>query len=183
MTATFKVSVGTLKCKKNVCGNKKIDQDCLDDFWEEIGSGDGKGVYVFGVKAAKGFRPLYVGRTKKQNFEIFVRMPFTRSGAAVSPKLTDYQKREAIKRRDRDGETLAEIRRSYNVSGWTAAEVPINFMQRQKRHSAHGVEQGHSFGQLLWLECGYVQHGQVLKRRFANITPSRLLLIRMPPAQ
>jgi DNA invertase Pin-like site-specific DNA recombinase len=27
------------------------------------------------------------------------------------PKLTDHQKREAIKRRDRDGETLAEIGR------------------------------------------------------------------------
>jgi hypothetical protein len=39
------------------------------------------------------------------------------------PKLTDHQKREAIKRRDRDGETLAEIGRSYNVSGWTIARL------------------------------------------------------------
>ena len=39
------------------------------------------------------------------------------------PKLTDHQKREAIKRRDRDGETLAEIDRSYNVSGWTIARL------------------------------------------------------------
>jgi hypothetical protein len=35
------------------------------------------------------------------------------------PKLTDHQKREAIKRRDHGEETLAEIGRSYNVSGWT----------------------------------------------------------------
>jgi DNA invertase Pin-like site-specific DNA recombinase len=39
------------------------------------------------------------------------------------PKLTDHQKREAIKRRDRDGETLAEIGRSYNVSGWTISRL------------------------------------------------------------
>jgi DNA invertase Pin-like site-specific DNA recombinase len=39
------------------------------------------------------------------------------------PKLTNYQKREAIKRRDRDGETLAEIGRSYNVSGWTIGRL------------------------------------------------------------
>jgi DNA invertase Pin-like site-specific DNA recombinase len=39
------------------------------------------------------------------------------------PKLTDHQKREAIKRRDRAEETLAEIGRSYNVSGWTIARL------------------------------------------------------------
>jgi hypothetical protein len=32
------------------------------------------------------------------------------------PKLTDHQKREAIKRRDHGEETLAEIGKSYNVS-------------------------------------------------------------------
>jgi DNA invertase Pin-like site-specific DNA recombinase len=39
------------------------------------------------------------------------------------PKLTDHQKREAIKRRDRGEETHAEIGRSYNVSGWTIARL------------------------------------------------------------
>ncbi len=39
------------------------------------------------------------------------------------PKLTDHQKREAIKRRDKAEETLAEIGRSYNVSGWTIARL------------------------------------------------------------
>jgi len=41
------------------------------------------------------------------------------------PKMTDHQKREAIKRRDRDGETLAEIGRSYNVSGWTISRLAL----------------------------------------------------------
>jgi DNA invertase Pin-like site-specific DNA recombinase len=35
------------------------------------------------------------------------------------PKLADHQKREAIKRRDHGEETLAEIGRTYNISGWT----------------------------------------------------------------
>src|ERR1700735_2493862 len=35
------------------------------------------------------------------------------------PKLTPHQKGEAIARRERGDETLAEIGRSYNVSGWT----------------------------------------------------------------
>jgi DNA invertase Pin-like site-specific DNA recombinase len=38
------------------------------------------------------------------------------------PKLTDHQKREAIKRRDQ-GETLAEIGRSYNVSPATISRL------------------------------------------------------------
>jgi hypothetical protein len=37
------------------------------------------------------------------------------------PKLTPHQKREAIPRRERGEESLAEIGRSYNVSGWTIA--------------------------------------------------------------
>jgi DNA invertase Pin-like site-specific DNA recombinase len=41
------------------------------------------------------------------------------------PKLTDHQKREAIKRRDHGKETLAEIGRSYNVSGWTISRLTI----------------------------------------------------------
>jgi hypothetical protein len=38
-------------------------------------------------------------------------------------KLTPHQKKEAIKRRDHGEETLAEIGRSYNVSGWTIARL------------------------------------------------------------
>ncbi len=40
-----------------------------------------------------------------------------------SPKLTAHQKKEAIKRSDHGEETLAEIGRSYNVSGWTIAKL------------------------------------------------------------
>ena len=41
------------------------------------------------------------------------------------PKLTDHQKREAVKRRDHGEETLAEIGRSYNVSGWTISRLVL----------------------------------------------------------
>ena len=39
------------------------------------------------------------------------------------PKLTPHQKREAIARRERGDETLVEIGRSYNVSGWTISRL------------------------------------------------------------
>ena len=39
------------------------------------------------------------------------------------PKLGAHQKKEAIKRRDHGEETLAEIGRSFNVSGWTIARL------------------------------------------------------------
>ena len=39
------------------------------------------------------------------------------------PKLTPHQQKEAIKRRDNGEETLAEIGRSYNVSGWTISRL------------------------------------------------------------
>jgi DNA invertase Pin-like site-specific DNA recombinase len=39
------------------------------------------------------------------------------------PELTPHQKREAIKRRDREGETLRSIGRSYNVSAATIGRL------------------------------------------------------------
>ncbi len=39
------------------------------------------------------------------------------------PKLTPHQQREAIKRRDKDGETLRSIGRSYNVSAQTISRL------------------------------------------------------------
>src|SRR5271169_1293999 len=39
------------------------------------------------------------------------------------PKLTDHQKREAIRRRDRDGEPVRQIARSYNVSHSTISRL------------------------------------------------------------
>jgi DNA invertase Pin-like site-specific DNA recombinase len=41
------------------------------------------------------------------------------------PKLTTHQKKEAIKRRDHGEETLAEIGKSYNGSGWTIARLNV----------------------------------------------------------
>ena len=39
------------------------------------------------------------------------------------PKLTPHQQREALRRRDRGGESLADIGRSYNVSGATISRL------------------------------------------------------------
>jgi DNA invertase Pin-like site-specific DNA recombinase len=39
------------------------------------------------------------------------------------PKLTAHQQREAIKRRDRGGESLADIGRTYNVSAATISRL------------------------------------------------------------
>lgn len=39
------------------------------------------------------------------------------------PRLTPYQQKEALARRERGEETLAEIGRSYNVSGWTIGRL------------------------------------------------------------
>ncbi len=39
------------------------------------------------------------------------------------PKLTPHQQREAIRRRDKDGETLCSIGRSYNVSAQTISRL------------------------------------------------------------
>jgi DNA invertase Pin-like site-specific DNA recombinase len=39
------------------------------------------------------------------------------------PKLTEHQKREAMRRRDRDGEPVREIARSYNVSHSTISRL------------------------------------------------------------
>ena len=41
------------------------------------------------------------------------------------PKLTEHQKREAICRRDQDGEPLREIARSYNISHSTISRLSI----------------------------------------------------------
>jgi helix-turn-helix resolvase-like protein len=39
------------------------------------------------------------------------------------PKLTEHQRREAIRRRDRDGEPIREIARTYNVSHSTISRL------------------------------------------------------------
>jgi hypothetical protein len=41
------------------------------------------------------------------------------------PKLTDHQRKDAIRRRDKGEETPAEIGRGYNASGWTISRLEV----------------------------------------------------------
>lgn len=68
MTAKFEVSAGPLNCTRPRGVNKRIDETCLDKFWSDVGSADRRGVYVFGIHAGPGWKPLYVGETIKQTF-------------------------------------------------------------------------------------------------------------------
>ncbi len=68
MTAQFKVLMGELPHHKK-WRSKRIDRSRLAEFWNQIGNGHRKGVYVFGTKAAKGWKPLYAGMTIDQTFE------------------------------------------------------------------------------------------------------------------
>jgi DNA-binding NarL/FixJ family response regulator len=47
------------------------------------------------------------------------------SSSAAKPKLTEHQKRQAIRRRDHDGEPVREIARSYNVSHSTISRLLV----------------------------------------------------------
>jgi DNA invertase Pin-like site-specific DNA recombinase len=59
------------------------------------------------------------------------------------PKMTEHQKREAIRRRDHDGEPVREIARSYNVSHSTISRlvttrpqnemIPFGLLSKQSR--------------------------------------------------
>jgi len=56
--------------------SKQIDEDKLASFWEQPQLkklSKKRGVYIFAVKAGKGFTPWYVGRTSKQSLlkEVF----------------------------------------------------------------------------------------------------------------
>jgi hypothetical protein len=67
MVAKFKITAGALKCLK-VGGGRKIDQAGLVEFWERVGSAHRNGVYIFGIRASKRWKPLYVGQAKRQDF-------------------------------------------------------------------------------------------------------------------
>jgi DNA invertase Pin-like site-specific DNA recombinase len=54
------------------------------------------------------------------------------------PKLTPHQKREALARREKGEETLAEIGRSYNVSAWTISRLTVvKVMEEGNEQQAH----------------------------------------------
>jgi DNA invertase Pin-like site-specific DNA recombinase len=78
--------------------------DTTSDFKELI-------LAIFGI-AAKLERRRIIDRTARGRADAKAKgVKFGRE-----PQLTPHQKREAIKRRDKDGETLRSIARSYNVS-------------------------------------------------------------------
>jgi hypothetical protein len=64
------------------------------------------------------------------------------------PKLTPHQQREAIRRRDRGGESLADIGRSYNVSG--GDDFPASSGASGKRRAAISVPNRCSMAASCW---------------------------------
>lgn len=66
MAATFRVR-GPFKIPVKGKQHPYIESGS-PDFWEQPEAGrfaKGRGCYLFAIRAAKGFRPIYVGRTKK----------------------------------------------------------------------------------------------------------------------
>ena len=85
--------------------------DTTSDFKELI-------LAIFGI-AAKLERRRIIDRTTRGRADAKAKgLKFGRK-----PKLTPHQKAEAIKRRDKDGETLRSIARSYNVSPQTIGRL------------------------------------------------------------
>jgi hypothetical protein len=65
MAATFRVH-GPFKIPCNGKKNRYIEPGC-PDFWKNPEASyfaKGRGCYLFAIRAAKGFRPVYVGKTK-----------------------------------------------------------------------------------------------------------------------
>ena len=88
--------------------------DTTSDFKELI-------LAIFGI-AAKLERRRIIDRTARGRADAKAKgVKFGRK-----PKLTPHQKAEAIKRRDKDGETLRSIARSYNVSAQTIGVAARN---------------------------------------------------------
>ena len=87
--------------------------DTTSDFKELI-------LAIFGI-AAKLERRRIIDRTTRGRADAKAKgVKFGRK-----PKLTQHQKTEAIKRRDKDGETLRSIARSYNVSAQTIGRLSV----------------------------------------------------------
>lgn len=87
--------------------------DTTSDFKELI-------LAIFGI-AAKLERRRIIDRTARGRADAKAKgVKFGRK-----PKLTPHQQREAIKRRDKDGETLRSIARSYDVSPQTIGRLSV----------------------------------------------------------
>jgi len=85
---------------------------------------DHTGRRASGRRSIQNIRPGALAAKGKEEPRRFAAWLLTRRRDPLThAPLTDHQKREAIKRRDHGKETLAEIGRSYNVSGWTIARL------------------------------------------------------------
>jgi DNA invertase Pin-like site-specific DNA recombinase len=98
---------------------KKAGFRSLGDTWADTTTSHGRLVLAVLGGLAEFERDLILARTGEGRERAKAR------GVKMGPKfkLTDHQRREAIRRRDHGDETLAEIGRSYNVSGWTIARL------------------------------------------------------------
>jgi hypothetical protein len=64
----------------------------LDAFWDEVGEyRHDVGVYVFAIKASKGYTPVYVGKAARQSFEYEV-FSITNRGNHYNPALLAWQR-------------------------------------------------------------------------------------------
>ena len=64
----------------------------LDAFWDEIGEHrHDVGVYVFAIRAGKGYTPIYVGKTARQSFESEV-FTVTNRANHYNPALLGYER-------------------------------------------------------------------------------------------
>jgi DNA invertase Pin-like site-specific DNA recombinase len=99
---------------------KKAGFKSLGDIWADTTTSHGRLMLTVLAGLAEFERDLIRARTGEGRARAVARgqkmgRPF---------KLTDHQKREAIKRRDQ-GETLADIARSYNVSPATISRLRV----------------------------------------------------------
>jgi DNA invertase Pin-like site-specific DNA recombinase len=98
---------------------KKAGFRSLGDTWAETTTAHGRLMLAVLGGLAEFERELICARTGEGRERAKAR------GVKMGPKfkLTPHQMREAIRRRDHGDETLAEIGRSYNVSGWTISRL------------------------------------------------------------
>lgn len=72
-------------------GGKMVAKN-LDAFWDEVGEHrHDVGVYVFAIKAGKGYTPVYVGKTATQSFE-YEAFTATNRANHYNPALLGYKK-------------------------------------------------------------------------------------------
>src|ERR1700757_1562489 len=104
-----------------VIAEKKAGFRSLGDIWADTTTPHGRLMLTVLGRLAQVERDLIRARTSEGRERAKAR------GVKLGrkPKLTEHQKREAIRRRDVDGETVREIARSYNVSHSTISRLTV----------------------------------------------------------